>query len=130
MALQLGELRQALINAGASYDEASRAAEEVVSYQKVFGKRTDEHWWFPPLVLLAGLAIGAGLVLGPVYFLSERRGVPSPQRQQACDVAMQRLMTTDDLVELRRDAWLVDRLGCNVTRRVVPALVRQSGDRR
>jgi hypothetical protein len=42
MALQLGALRDALIDAGASEEKAQRAAEELAGYQSEFGRLRDD----------------------------------------------------------------------------------------
>ncbi len=39
---------------------------------------------------------------------------------QACDRAVQTLMTTDSLVELERSKYLIEKLTCSVRRRLEP----------
>jgi hypothetical protein len=74
-------------------------------------------FWGP----LAGAAFGA-LESLPIYSIlfatGEGRGVSNHQWHQACDVVVHRLMTTNDLVELQRDANLAKHFGlrCDATR--------------
>lgn len=58
-----------------------------------------------------------------ILVITDDDGVSRKQEVKACDIAVQQLMTTHDLVELQRDEWLIHHLRCWVTRRAVPILV-------
>lgn len=78
-------------------------------------------WLFTPLMLVICGAVGVLF-----FFLMSGafvHGVSLARQQHACDVIVERFMSTDDVAEVQRDAHLIDWMDCRVTRRVVPKLV-------
>lgn len=66
MALQLGALREALVEAGASPEKAAKAAEELAGYARIRPDLSQLKWW------VAG-CVYALLVLGvPALYLLQR----------------------------------------------------------
>lgn len=90
---------------GAKLDRASRLS-----------KRADWYWYSFIGAMLVGIFVLTLLIV-------RGDGVPNAKRQQACDILVQRLLATDNLVELQRDEWLVHQLSCAVHRRTVPVIV-------
>jgi hypothetical protein len=70
MALQLGALRDALLDAGAKPDKADKAAEEVAYWRAVAGARLGP--WGGMLLVLAGYVLG--LATGLLSLLLVRAG--------------------------------------------------------
>jgi len=79
---------------------------------------TNDSWLWMTL-LSAFVAVTASILI-----IDEGDGGPTYRKQvQACDVVVHRLMTTNNLVELQRDEFLVKQINCGVMRRAVPLLL-------
>jgi hypothetical protein len=71
------------------------------------------------------MAAGIGGLLGYLVLVAMDWPETTPTARwaatvQACDRAVQTLMTTDSLVELERSKYLIEKLTCSVRRRLEP----------
>jgi hypothetical protein len=78
-------------------------------------KILDRFWWL-------GLPAALGLGIGLAWLSVDDEGIPEHDMRKACDVAVQTLMTTNDLIVLHRMEFIIKRMDCATTRRVVPLL--------
>ena len=82
------------------------------------------------MALWAAIHAGNALLLAAILGLSDPLGLSNrvQAKREACDRAVSSLLATNDLVELERSKYLVDKLDCGVSQRL--PLPRSAADGR